>query len=132
MWKLALLLMMAAAPDSQVRQVLDAQVSAWNRGDIDGFMRAYDTQAAFVGKEVTRGYDKVLARYHTRYPTPEKMGKLNFSDLEITPIGPDYASVIGQFHLKRPAAEGGNANGIFTLLFGRKQGSWKILLDHTS
>ena len=132
MWKLALLLLLTAAPDTAIRQVLDAQVSAWNHGDIDAFMRAYDTQATFVGKEVTRGYDKVLARYHTRYPTSAKMGKLAFDNLEITPLGPDYASVIGQFHLKRPPADGGDATGIFTLLFERKQGTWKILLDHTN
>ncbi len=132
MWNLAVVLLLAAAPDTAIRQVLDAQVSAWNHGDIDTFMRAYDTQAIFVGKEVTRGYDKVLARYHTRYPTPAKMGKLAFGNLEITLLGPDYASVLGQFHLKRPSADGGDANGIFTLLFERKQGTWKILVDHTN
>ena len=31
----------AAPPEAQIRQVLDDQVAAWNRGDIPGFMQGY-------------------------------------------------------------------------------------------
>jgi ketosteroid isomerase-like protein len=40
--------------------------------------------------------------------------------------------VIGRFQLERPAAPGGKASGIFTLVLSKTPGGWKIVLDHTS
>lgn len=124
----------AAPPESAIRQVLDDQVAAWNRGDIPTFMDGYDKSASttFVGTDITKGHAHVLDRYLKRYPTREKMGTLRFSEIEIRPLGSDYASVIGKFHLDRSADAGGEASGIFTLLFHRTASGWKIILDHTS
>jgi uncharacterized protein (TIGR02246 family) len=124
----------AATPDQEIRRVLDEQVAAWNRGDIPAFMEGYDDSESttFVGSTITKGHAKVLANYRRRYPTPEKMGALQFSDMEIQPLGSGYASVIGRFHLNRTAEAGGDASGIFTLLFHKTSKGWKIILDHTS
>jgi ketosteroid isomerase-like protein len=126
--------LIAASPEQDIRRVMDDQVTAWNRGDIPGFMDGYDKSESttFVGSVITKGHAEVLANYRKRYPTPEKMGKLRFSDLEIHPLGSDYASVIGRFHLDRSAAAGGEASGIFTLLFHKTSKGWKVILDHTS
>ncbi|MDQ6706622.1 MAG: nuclear transport factor 2 family protein [Acidobacteriota bacterium] len=124
----------AQSPDGAIRRVLRDQVAAWNRGDAAAFMLGYDNspRTTFVGKEVTRGYAQVLARYRERYPTKDNMGTLAFSDLEISPLGDGYASVLGRYHLSRSAAAGGEGQGIFTLLFKRTTAGWKIILDHTS
>ncbi len=131
---LAALPLLAAGPEQEIRGVLDAQVAAWNRGDIPGFMEGYDKSESttFVGTEVTKGHAEVLARYLKKYPTREKMGTLRFSDIEMRMLGPDYASVIGRFHLERAADAGGEASGIFTLLFHKTGQGWKVILDHTS
>jgi ketosteroid isomerase-like protein len=47
-------------------------------------------------------------------------------------LGADHASVIGRFHLDRTAEAGGPASGIFTLIFRKSEGAWRIILDHTS
>jgi ketosteroid isomerase-like protein len=60
------------------------------------------------------------------------MGQLTFSGIEILPLGTEYASVLGKWHLDRPRAAGGEAGGIFTLLFRKTETGWKIILDHTS
>ena len=131
---LAVLPLLAASPEQQIRKVLDDQVAAWNRGDIPGFMEGYDKSESttFVSATVTRGHAQVLAGYRKRYPTPEKMGTLRFSDLEIHALGTDYASVLGRFHLERSKEAGGEAAGIFTLLFHKTASGWKVILDHTS
>ena len=131
---LAALPLLAATPEQDIRGVLDAQVDAWNRGDIPSFMNGYDNSKAttFVGTEITKGHAQVLARYLKRYPTPERMGTLRFSDIETRMLGADYASVIGRFHLDRAADAGGEASGIFTLLFHKTGQGWKVILDHTS
>ena len=126
--------LLAASPDQEIRRVLDDQVSAWNRGDISAFMDGYDKSdsTTFIGDAITKGHAQVLARYLKRYPTREKMGTLRFTDLEIHSLGTEYASVIGRFHLDRSGEAGGEAAGIFSLLFHRTAQGWKIILDHTS
>ena len=125
---------MAQTPAESIRKVLDDQISAWNRGDIDAFMVGYDNSpdTTFVGSHVDHGWDNVRRQYHERYPTPEKMGKLEFSELDIRLLGADYANVSGRFHLARTAAGGGEAKGVFTLLFHKTASGWRIIQDHTS
>jgi uncharacterized protein (TIGR02246 family) len=131
---LFLLLAQALAPEQAVRHVLETQQAAWNRGDVDAFMTGYEASdsTTFVGAAITRGYQPVLDSYRKRYPTKEKMGALTFSDLEIKMLGSDYASVIGRWKLERGAEGGGNVGGIYTLLFRKTAGGWKIILDHTN
>ena len=58
------------------------------------------------------------------------MGKLEFSDLQIEMLGPDAAFVRGACHLTM--SDGKTPHGIFTLVFRRFPGGWKIVHDHTS
>ncbi|MBC8121314.1 MAG: nuclear transport factor 2 family protein [Gemmatimonadaceae bacterium] len=122
------------APEQDIRQVLEAQVSAWNRGDIPTFMTGYENaeSTTFIGKTITKGYRQVLANYLERYASREKMGLLTFRDLEIQPLGSDHASVVGRWNVERPQSVGGQVGGIFTLVFRRTPVGWKIILDHTS
>jgi ketosteroid isomerase-like protein len=124
----------AATSEDEIRTVLDDQTAAWNRGDIPAFMAGYleSESTTFVSDTVTRGHAKVLARYLQRYPTREKMGTLQFSGVEVKMLGSGYASVLGRFHLTRAAEAGGDATGLFTLLFQKTPAGWKIILDHTS
>lgn len=131
---LAVSVAFADSSEQAIRRVLSDQVQAWNRRDIDAFMKGYEDSpnTVFIGKTFQRGYEAVRRRYHDQYSTPEKMGKLRFSDLSVNLLGADYASVTGTFHLTRSVAAGGNASGIFSLLFRRTAAGWKIILDHTS
>src|SRR6266849_4647472 len=127
---LAALPLLAASSEQEIRKVLDDQVAAWNRGDIPGFMDGYEKSESttFVSTTVTKGHAQVLAGYLKRYPTPEKMGTLRFSDLEIHVLGSGYASVLGRLNLERSKEAGGEAAGIFTLLFHKTTHGWKVIL----
>ena len=124
----------ADSAEQAIRRVLSDQAQAWNRGDIDGYMTGYDNspETTFIGKTVQHGYEDVLRNYHDRYPTRESMGTLTFTDLGVKLLGSDYASVTGHFHLKRATAAGGDASGVFSLLFRHTRVGWKVFLDHTS
>jgi uncharacterized protein (TIGR02246 family) len=115
-----------------VRAVLDKQVADWNRGDIPAFVQSYAENCTFMGKTVVEGRAGVEERYHRNYPTPAAMGHLTFTELKIKKIDRRVAVVTGAYHLQRPAADGGDANGVFTLVLERKGRVWQILLDHTS
>ena len=137
---LALAVMLAASsqaqttPEAAIRHLLDQQTADWNRGDVEAFMKSYEDspKTTFVGQTVQYGYATILERYKKLYATPEAMGKLTFSHLAIRVLDANYAVATGNFHLQRTAAGGGNADGIFSLLFQRDPTGWKIILDHTS
>jgi ketosteroid isomerase-like protein len=120
--------------EPEVRAVLEKQAVAWNQGDVETFMIGYENAetTTFVGSTVTKGYKQVLERYRQRYASKEKMGQLTFLDLEVKPMGCDYASALGRWQLIRSKEAGGNVGGFFTLLLRRTESGWKIFLDHTS
>ena len=125
----------AADPDeAAIRGVLNAQAASWNRGDVAAFMQGYKNSPSttFVGKSVAHGYAAILARYQKIYAGQEKMGQLTFDGLEVNRLDAHYATVTGHFHLTRTAGAGGNAEGIFSLVFEKTKSGWKIILDHTS
>jgi hypothetical protein len=79
---------------AEIRKVMDEQVSAWNRGDIDGFMQGYwnSDKLVFVsGDNLTYGWQPTLERYKKNYDSRAKMGVLAFSDLEIEVLSKDAA-----------------------------------------
>jgi uncharacterized protein (TIGR02246 family) len=120
------------ADQKAIKAVLEAQQSAWNRGDVDAFLVGYwhSSELTFSGSSgVARGWDGVLARYKKNYPDRAAMGQLDFSDLEFRFLGPDSAMVLGRWHLKREQDELG---GVFTLVWQRFPDGWKIIHDHTS
>ena len=117
-----------------VVKVLLAQERAWNRGDMAGFVTSYKNSpdTLFIGSDVARGYDQMVARYTKNYPDRATMGRLTFSDLEPHLLDDRFAVVTGQFALERPKKNGGNAAGIFSLVLEKTDTGWKIVLDHTS
>jgi uncharacterized protein (TIGR02246 family) len=124
----------AASEEAAIKKVLDDQTKAWNRGDIEAFVSAYEKSPAitFVGKSVSRGYDGVLTRYRTNYPDKVHMGTLFFEDVEVKTLGKEYALVIGKFVLDRTQAGGGPASGRWTLIGHKTKDGWKFIHDHTS
>ena len=123
------------AQDAEIRTILKDSETAWNRGDLVTFASYYDdsSETTFIGKEVTRGGTRaILDRYRRGYPTPEAMGTLTFSELEIRPLAKDVALAIGKFSLKRTSAGGGDTSGRFTLVLKKTRSGWKIIHDHSS
>ncbi len=115
-----------------IRSVMDEQAEAWNKGDIEGFMKGYwnSEKLVFVsGDKITRGWQQTLDNYKKSYDSKAKMGTLTFSDLEINILSKDAAVVLGSWSLAR---EGDQPHGKFTLTFRKFKDGWQIIMDHTS
>ncbi len=118
--------------EAELRALLDAQASAWNRGDLEGFMETYwnSEETAYVSsKGIERGWQAVLDRYKRVYPDRRAMGTVKFSGVEISLLSPEAVLVLGHWHLK---AEGLERGGVFTLVVRKFPEGWRIILDHTS
>jgi ketosteroid isomerase-like protein len=128
----------SAAPETEVRKaigdVLHAQQDAWNRGDLEAFMTGYWNSPEltfFSGAKEHDGWQAALDRYRAAYASPgHEMGKLEFSGLRIEMLPPDAAFVRGAWGLTM--TDGKTPHGLFTLVFRRFPGGWKIVHDHTS
>jgi ketosteroid isomerase-like protein len=122
-----------------IKRVLLSQVEAWNHGKLEGFMQGYwrsPDLTFFSGATVTRGWEPTLQRYRQRYQAEGKeMGKLEFQELNIDLLSRKSAVVTGKWQLTMSAGktpEGKQPHGLFTLVFKRLPGGWKIVHDHTS
>jgi len=121
-----------ADADTAIRKLLDDQVAAWNRGDVVAFMEGYwkSPQTTFSGASgVLRGWQAVLERYRRQYPDRAAMGRLSFSDLEISLLAPNAALVLGHWQLEHAQDR---PSGVFTLVLRKLPEGWRIVHDHTS
>jgi ketosteroid isomerase-like protein len=126
----------AQADRSAILQVLRDQQDAWNRGDLDAFLRGYDPSPDLVftsGGNVRRGFAETRARYFSRYGAGrgerDVMGQLAFEVLDVRALGDDGAVVLGRWRLTGTPEAGG---GVFSLAFLRTGAGWRIVHDHTS
>ena len=121
------------AQDRQaIVKVLETQRTAWNKGDIDGFMQSYwkSDSLVFVSKTApTYGWQATIGHYKKSYPNKTAMGQLSFHILQIKLLDKTNAFVLGGWNLKRANDAPG---GFFTLWFRKINGAWKIVCDHTS
>jgi len=118
---------------SAITSVLDQQVAAWNRGDLQRYMDGYAHIPGLVftsGGNVRRGWQEAFDHYQARYATdPRAMGTLAFTVDSIDPVGADGAVVLGRWELTGTAHPG---RGVFTLVLERRPEGWRIIHDHTS
>jgi len=124
----------ASQQELDVVKVLLKQEAAWNRGDIDSFAQGYkdSPETLFISRTISRGFAEMLAGYHQNYPTKGAMGTLAFSELEVHRLDDNFAVCIGKYHLDRGKKDGGNAEGIFSLVFEKTEKGWKVVVDHTT
>jgi ketosteroid isomerase-like protein len=125
----------ADADRAAIVDLLRAQQDAWNRGDLDGFLRGYEPGPELVftsGGKIRRGLDETRARYESRYRSEnagDAMGHLEFELLTVRGLGRDGAVVLGRWRLTRTPQAGA---GVFSLALLRTRAGWRIVHDHTS
>jgi beta-aspartyl-peptidase (threonine type) len=124
----------SSSAETDISSVLQQQVAAWNRHDLEGFMAGYCKSpdlTFFSGATVTRGWEPTLERYRQRYQANgAAMGTLDFSELVIEQLGPDSAFVSGHWKLSMP--DGKQPHGLFTLVLRKFPEGWRIVHDHSS
>lgn len=126
----------------EIGKLIQTQVAAWNRGDLDAFTAAYAEDAAFLSPTgLTRGRSEVLARYRKRYPDGKAMGKLRLEPIEMRPaVGTELTlvggakpsrvhgvSVAARWELTYPDKE--PASGLTLIVFRRSRDGWEIVQD---
>lgn len=120
-------------PADRIIAELHASTEAWNEGDLEGFLAPYSEETTYVGSSgMVRGKDELRETYQGNYwasgtPTSE----LNFSDIEVRPLGSDHALLTGKYLLFDDAGVL-TGEGPFTLIYERTDEGWRIIHDHSS
>jgi uncharacterized protein (TIGR02246 family) len=118
--------------EQQIRNLLQTQVEAWNRGDLEAFMQTYwkSDSLMFIGKNgIKWGWDETLANYKKSYPDTAAMGKLSFNIIQVKRLSVMYCYVVGKWMLTRSI---GDLSGHYDLLLRKIKGKWVIISDHSS
>jgi ketosteroid isomerase-like protein len=126
----------SSAPDaehiqSELTTIINKQVDAWNSGSIEGFMAYYWHSEDFTfqsGDDRIVGWQTLYERYKKNY-AGDKMGRLDFSDIEVKVLTDDLAYVLGRWRVTR---EDSASQGLFTILFKKLPVGWRIINDHSS
>jgi ketosteroid isomerase-like protein len=124
----------ASRQELSIIKVLLAQENAWNKGDLAGYVNGFkdSPDTLFITHQIFRGFAGLLDEYKHDYPNRAAMGTLSFSDLEVHPLDENFAVVTGKYRLERGKKDGGNTEGLFSLVFENTDNGWKIVVDHTT
>ena len=118
----------------QLEALMRESASAWNRGDLDGFLATYkdDARTAFMGQQITYGMADIKARYARSYFRDGKpKAQLTYSELRYRPLGSDYVLMTGRWQLTEPDTAK-KQEGYYSLVWERTSSGWKIVHDHSS
>ncbi len=117
----------------KIKEVLSKQESAWNQGDIYGFMLGYwqSDELQFSSRDATTyGWVNTYKKYKKNYPTNEKMGKLQFEIVDLKLTSDTTAIVNGEWELVRSSSK--LLAGGFALTFQKFNNDWLIIKDVTT
>lgn len=123
----------APDPTDDIAAMLDASASAWNRRDFEAFTGDYANEptTTFVsGGRVQHGADWIRENYAPTFAPDAVHDSLRFEDLEVRALGNAHALATARFILFR--GDSTTAEGPFTLILRKRNGSWRIIHDHTS
>lgn len=117
----------------EISTIMQHQQAAWNQGDLVGFMNGYwrSDSLMFIGKNgMTQGHDATLARYEAGYPDRQAMGQLSFDNHHWIGLSTLSGWLVGSWRLDK--SDGEVVQGMYSLLWMKKDGVWVIVADHSS
>lgn len=121
-------------PQQEIAAMLQRSATAWNHGDLAGFMSDYakDSLTSYVsGGHVQYGWQPLFDRYQANYFAAGKSrDSLSFDEVRVRALTLDLAYATARFKLSR--GDSVVASGPFTLVLQRQGERWRILHDHTS
>jgi uncharacterized protein (TIGR02246 family) len=115
-----------------IRNVFNAGCAAWNRGDLDGYLASYwnSNQTIWVSSgALRRGKEAIVAAYQARFSSPQQMGKIHVTELDIDVLTATDAIAFGRWRLVL-AKE--TSEGFFTVQLKKLEGTWFYVSDHSS
>ncbi|WP_237144161.1 YybH family protein [Pontibacter pamirensis] len=116
-----------------VQQSLDAQVQAWNSGDLEKAMTFYwnSPEMLWISKAgVERGYQEVLDMFRTDFADPSLMGTYTYEPLHIEHLSPEAVFYVFRWKIEKDDAI--LMGGVSSQLWKKVEGRWVATSEHAS
>jgi ketosteroid isomerase-like protein len=112
-----------------IEGVMAANAAAWNEGNLPAFLAGYQNSGdvrLVADGAVAAGFSNVRRHYETLVASTGAMGRLSYSNLDVTMTAADIATVVGRY-----AHESGTARsaGAMTVVLKQIDGRWRIVQD---
>ena len=132
---LAVLPARAGAQDhdhADIPVLLQGIADAWNDGDLAGHVAVYADSATFM-----TGRGPIVGRHRTAealersfFRDGRPLQQLRFEQIQVRPLGPDHALVIGRFILHGGGMD--ESSGWFSTIWSWTGARWETIHDHSS
>jgi ketosteroid isomerase-like protein len=119
--------------EASVEAMLESSASAWNEGDLDGFMATYAdvaTTSFMTHDGPVYGADSIRAGYAPAFAPGAPRDSLRFEDLSVRQLPPLIGLATARYVLYR--GEQVTSTGWFTLVLRRVGDGWRVIHDHSS
>lgn len=116
-----------------IESLLQRGVSAWNTGDLDGYVATYADAASTTmlrSEERIVGRDAIRAALSPLFEAGAVRDSLSLADIEVRPLPPLIGIVTGRYVLERAGSE--PTYGWFTTVVRRVGDGWRIVHDQRS
>ncbi|NUM30936.1 MAG: hypothetical protein HUU47_01275 [Bacteroidetes bacterium] len=115
---------------AKVINVLEKQAKSWNEGNLEKFMNGYeknDSTQFITQKGRVWGWNNIFKKYKKHYTDKKKMGKLNFSEIDVRFLNKNIAQAYGKWQVQTDTAFG----SVFSVFLRKNKNNWLIFIDHT-
>lgn len=119
--------------EASVAAMLESSASAWNEGDLDGFMATYADAAttSFMTLEgPVYGTEQIRAGYAPAFEPGAPRDSARFEDLTVRQLPPLIGLATARYVLYQ--GEQVTSTGWFTLVLRRVGDGWRVIHDHSS
>ncbi|MDX1577958.1 MAG: nuclear transport factor 2 family protein [Gemmatimonadota bacterium] len=125
----------ADEPDlaARVADMLDGQAAAWNGGDLESFMAAYERspETTYIGSGgLIEGFDGIRERYAPLFQADAERDSLRFTGLRVRQLDPRFGVATARYVLYRDGEV--TSTGPFTLVLLRVEDAWRIVHDQSA
>ena len=118
----------AADPKTEIESVMDYFAEMWDEGDLNAVRSYYHRDFVLVTSDGTISMEQRLDDLETIMESGKDHGDLNFSELEVKPLGKEYAMAYGRSSLK--FKDGTEFSTYFSTVYVKTPFGWKAILTH--
>ena len=118
---------------TEVKQALDGQVAAWNKGELEKAMDFYweSPDMLWISRNGTdKGWQEVLEMFQTDFTDRSKMGDYTYEPLHIEQVGPEAVYYVYRWKIDLQGKK--LMGGVSSQLWKKINGRWVITSEHAS
>lgn len=117
----------------EVKEALEGQIAAWNKGDLETAMSFYwnSPEMLWISKSGTeKGYQQVLDMFRQQYPDRSKMGVYSYEPLHLEQLSEEAVYFVFKWKIELEGKQ--LMGGLSSQVWKKLNGHWVVTSEHAS